>query len=84
MSAEKSNSAYCYSLEDRIDTAMMRMIKRMEENEKRLDATSWLLSHTMERLHLAEQKVQRQSSQIASLKKELKEVIWLNNLENNM
>ena len=83
MSAEKSNSAYCYSLEDRIDNAMMRMIKRMEENEKRLDATSWLLSHTMERLHLAEQKVQRQSSQIASLKKELKKIIWLNNLENN-
>ena len=31
MSAENSNPAYCYSLEDRIDNAMMKMIRQNGE-----------------------------------------------------
>ena len=71
-------------LEDRMDSALMKMLDRIEKLEKQQNATSWLLSHAMEKLYISEQKVQRQGSQIASLKQELKEVIWLNNLENNM
>jgi hypothetical protein len=61
------------ALEERLNTVVYQMYDRMASMEKRADATSWLLRHTMQKLYVAEQKIRRQGSQIASLKKNLEE-----------
>jgi hypothetical protein len=60
-------------LEERLNSVMYNMYDRMQTMEKRHDATSWLLRHTMQKLYSAEEEIKRQGNQIASLKKKLKE-----------
>jgi prefoldin subunit 5 len=59
------------AIEERLNTAIYNLHDRIEKINKRHDSTSWLLRHTMQKLYVAEEKIQRQGSQIASLKKKL-------------
>ena len=80
--AQSSNNTIS-ALEDRMDSVLCKLFDKINAMEKRQNASSLLLSHTMEKLHLKEEELKRQTSQIASLKKKLKEAIWLNNLTMN-
>ena len=68
------------ALEERLSSVVFKLYDRMQTMQKRHDATSWLLQHTMQKLYKVEEEVKRQGSQIASLKKKLKEASGSNNV----